>query len=141
MAGVVETPQAQATLERHKVADGRVIRAGESKRFRLGGLRENTTDNTGMHNYYNHLVRMSFDDTVESPGNPSIQLGVAFRAGDFPPLLVLVHFSNLGVILMRFDSEDATLPIAQVDFSQILNHSGRNTLDFTQLGHCFVSAA
>lgn len=58
---------------------------------------------------------MFFNDIRETSGYPRVQLSVAFGAGNFPPLLVFMHFNNFGVILVCLYAKDATFPIPQVN--------------------------
>ncbi len=97
------------------MTDGRVIRASESKRFRLRGLRQRTTDRPGVRHNRHHLVWMFFNDASEPTEDSCVQLGVAFGTGNFAPLLVFMHFNNFGVILMSLYPKEATFPIPQVN--------------------------
>ena len=115
MTSVIETPEAPATLESYKMADGSIVCANKGKRIRPGGLRQRTTDSPGVRHNRHQLVWMFFNDVREPSGYPCVQLSVAFGAGNFSPLLVFMHFNNSGVILVRLNAKEATFPISQVN--------------------------
>jgi hypothetical protein len=116
VTGVVKTPEAPATLESYKVADGSIVCANKGKRIRPGGLRQRTTDCPGVRHNRHQLVWMFFNDAIEPSGYPRVQLSITFGAGNFSPLLVFMHFNNSGVILMRLYPKEATFPISKVNF-------------------------
>ena len=65
------------------------------------------------------FIRMRRSDMPESPGHSLTQILPRFCARYDIPTLLLLHLQVQRVVLVHFDSEDATLPVAQVNLPQV----------------------
>ena len=94
-----------------------------------------------MNHNRDYLVRVLFNDSVKAAGDPCVKLCIALAAGNFPPLLLLAHFDNFGVILVGLYSKQSSLPLTQMNFPQVLHHSGYHALACAQWSSRFMRSA